>query len=410
MKLTELKKLATRHNIKGRSSMNKAELERALARVKKSRKPAKKKSRKPAKKKSRKPAKKKSRKPAKKKSRKPAKKKFIIMCDYTDKSLVLVGSTYAHKEEIKKAGGKYNPNLSVGKGWIFPKTKKKVVEKLVKKMRSAPAKSRKAVKKSRKKKGKKSSRKSSRKHKKKFRMEKIQIPPKGNCFQDCQGGYCMLPGMQTRYHNIYYTGVDTARFCSPGGRVSSDKFDVGPEGDQGQIVENPDYTKCVNPSKKYVSGHVCHGLTYQPLRNWNKRARKRAHARRKRTIERDQKTSLQNSIKAVDRLLRDVAVEYSSEDEDIFSLNEGFLEEVQNKAYNFPGIQEHYDKYFDTIMRAEPYRDLKVAFMKKVLEIAKKSSPANSKETAKTMIRLFRKQVEEKKEEKHELEKELRRL
>ena len=46
MKLTELKKLATRHNIKGRSSMNKAELERALARVKKSRKPAKKKSRK----------------------------------------------------------------------------------------------------------------------------------------------------------------------------------------------------------------------------------------------------------------------------------------------------------------------------------------------------------------------------
>ena len=143
MKLTELKKLATRHNIKGRSSMNKAELERALARVKKSRKPAKKKSRKPAKKKSRKPAKKKSRKPAKKKSRKPAKKKsrkpakkkFIIMCDYTDKSLVLVGSTYAHKEEIKKAGGKYNPNLSVGKGWVFPKTKKKVVEKLVKKMR-----------------------------------------------------------------------------------------------------------------------------------------------------------------------------------------------------------------------------------------------------------------------------------
>ena len=110
---------------------------------------------KPAKKKSRKPAKKKSRKPAKKKSRKPAKKKFIIMCDYTDKSLVLVGSTYAHKEEIKKAGGKYNPNLSVGKGWVFPKTKKKVVEKLVKKMRSAPAKSSKAVKKSRKKKVKK---------------------------------------------------------------------------------------------------------------------------------------------------------------------------------------------------------------------------------------------------------------
>jgi len=156
MKLAELKKLATKHNIKGRSKMNKAQLEKALSRVRHSRKPVKKKSRKSVKKKSRKPVKKKSRKPVKKKSRKPVKKKFIIMCDYTDKSLVLLGSTYAHKEEIKKAGGKYNPNLSVGKGWVFPKTKKKVVEKLVKKMRSAPAKSRKAVKKSRKKKGKKS--------------------------------------------------------------------------------------------------------------------------------------------------------------------------------------------------------------------------------------------------------------
>ena len=76
----ELKKLATKHTIKGRSKMNKAQLEKSLAHhvksvKKKSRKPAKKKSRKPAKKKSRKPAKKKSRKPAKKKSRKPAKKK-----------------------------------------------------------------------------------------------------------------------------------------------------------------------------------------------------------------------------------------------------------------------------------------------------------------------------------------------
>ena len=156
--LSDLKITARNLNVKGRSKMNKKQLLAAitaLKKSKKSRKPAKKKSRKPAKKKSRKPAKKKSRKPAKKKSRKPAKKKFIIMCDYTDKSIVLLGSTYAHKEEIKKAGGKYNPNLSIGKGWVFPKTKKKAVEKLVKKMRSAPAKSRKAVKKSRKKKVKK---------------------------------------------------------------------------------------------------------------------------------------------------------------------------------------------------------------------------------------------------------------
>ena len=62
MKLAELKKLAAKHKIKGRSKMNKAQLERALVphlRVKKSRKPAKK-SRKPTKKKSRKPVKRKT--------------------------------------------------------------------------------------------------------------------------------------------------------------------------------------------------------------------------------------------------------------------------------------------------------------------------------------------------------------
>ena len=61
MKLAELKKLAAKHKIKGRSKMNKAQLERALVphlRVKKSRKPVKK-SRKPVKK-SRKPVKRKT--------------------------------------------------------------------------------------------------------------------------------------------------------------------------------------------------------------------------------------------------------------------------------------------------------------------------------------------------------------
>ena len=220
-------------------------------------------------KKSRKPKKKKSRKSVKKKSRKPVKKKFIIMCDYTDKSIVLLGSTYAHKEEIKKAGGKYNPNLSVGKGWVFPKTKKKTVEKLVKKMRSAPAKSRKAVKKSRKKKAKKSSRKSSRKYKKKFRMKK------GNCFQDCQGGICLFGGKE-RFHNIYYTGENKAKFCSPGIGVTDNEFTIGRLGDQGQIV---DQSNCANPSK-YAEGHVCHKLERERLREWNQSVRAVEHAKR----------------------------------------------------------------------------------------------------------------------------------
>ena len=73
--LNELKKMATQRKIKGRSKMNKKELESALGIKAGSRKPSKKKSRKPSKKKSRKPSKKKSRKPSKKKSRKPSKKK-----------------------------------------------------------------------------------------------------------------------------------------------------------------------------------------------------------------------------------------------------------------------------------------------------------------------------------------------
>ena len=78
--LAELKKLATKHKIKGRSKMNKAQLEKSLTKRvksvrKKSRKPVKRKSRKPVKKKSRKPVRKKSRKPVRKKSRKPVKKK-----------------------------------------------------------------------------------------------------------------------------------------------------------------------------------------------------------------------------------------------------------------------------------------------------------------------------------------------
>jgi len=215
MKLAELKKLAAKHNIVGRSKMNKAQLEKALSRVRHSRKQAKKKSRKPAnksrksvKKKSRKSVKKKSRKSVKKKSRKP-RKKFIIMCDYTDKSIVLLGSTYAHKEEIKKAGGKYNPNLSVGKGWVFPKTKKKTVEKLVKKMRSAPAKSRKAVKKSRKKKAKKS---------------KFKFPACAEYV--CEHPFLCRPGMYK--HNVYNIRVENGDLVA--NRCSNDQKETLVEG------------------------------------------------------------------------------------------------------------------------------------------------------------------------------------
>ncbi len=375
MKLAELKKLATKHNIKGRSKMNKAQLEKALSRVRHSRKPVKKK----------------SRKPVKKKSRKPAKKKFIIMGDYTDKSLVLLGSTYAHKEEIKKAGGKYNPNLSVGKGWVFPKTKKKAVEKLVKKMRSAPAKSRKAVKKSRKKKGKKSSRKSSRKYKKKFRMKK------GNCLQDCQGSMCLLGGKK-RYHNIYYPGANQAKFCSPGLGVTREQFTIS---DQGQIV---DQSNCANPSK-YARGHDCHDLEYEKLRAWNRRVMKAQHRGRLRKIENVMKQSQKAAISTVNRLLNEAA------DEDTeaatFDASIDFLGAVnESRLHDKDSKQKVYNKYFDLIMKSPTAIILRRDFLKKVLAAAKKVSPENAKDISKNMLNLFRKQVKEGKEEDRMLEKE----
>ena len=83
MKLLELKKLATKHKIKGRSKMKRDELERVLApylntKSKKSRKPRAKKSRKPRAKKSRKPSAKKSRKSVKQSKKSRVRRKTVV--------------------------------------------------------------------------------------------------------------------------------------------------------------------------------------------------------------------------------------------------------------------------------------------------------------------------------------------
>ena len=38
---------------------------------------------------------------------------------YTDKSIVVYGDTYPHRATLKAMGGRFNANLSVGKGWVF---------------------------------------------------------------------------------------------------------------------------------------------------------------------------------------------------------------------------------------------------------------------------------------------------
>ncbi len=47
--------------------------------------------------------------------------------DYSEKAIAVVGDTITIKDELKKLGGRFNPRLSCGAGWIFSK---KVEEKL----------------------------------------------------------------------------------------------------------------------------------------------------------------------------------------------------------------------------------------------------------------------------------------
>ena len=47
---------------------------------------------------------------------------MLKIINYSDKSIVVVGDgTKTHKDSLKELGGKYNPNLSGGAGWIFSK-------------------------------------------------------------------------------------------------------------------------------------------------------------------------------------------------------------------------------------------------------------------------------------------------
>ncbi len=55
----------------------------------------------------------------------------VIIEKYTDKAIVVRGETKTYKEKFTDLGGKWNPNLEGGAGWIFPKTSLDKVQKLV---------------------------------------------------------------------------------------------------------------------------------------------------------------------------------------------------------------------------------------------------------------------------------------
>ena len=51
----------------------------------------------------------------------------IKLIDYSDKAIADIGDTRAIKETLKSLGGRYNPHLNCGAGWIFSKKKEQEV-------------------------------------------------------------------------------------------------------------------------------------------------------------------------------------------------------------------------------------------------------------------------------------------
>jgi len=59
--------------------------------------------------------------------------KTLQLVEYTERSIVVIGSgTLEHSDSLQKLGGKFNPKLKCGSGWVFAKTRKEYVEKFIK--------------------------------------------------------------------------------------------------------------------------------------------------------------------------------------------------------------------------------------------------------------------------------------
>lgn len=67
----------------------------------------------------------------------PIKEGSISIVDYSEKSIAVIGETKAIKDTLSALGGKFNPRLNCGMGWIFPKTKSEAVIKALKEIAEA---------------------------------------------------------------------------------------------------------------------------------------------------------------------------------------------------------------------------------------------------------------------------------
>lgn len=55
----------------------------------------------------------------------------LQIINYTDRSIVVIGDTLSHSNALGTLGGKFNPNLRVGQGWIFAKMREDSVRKYI---------------------------------------------------------------------------------------------------------------------------------------------------------------------------------------------------------------------------------------------------------------------------------------
>ena len=55
----------------------------------------------------------------------------VQIIDYSEKAIAVIGDTKEIKEELKAAGGRFNPRLSCGAGWIFSKKSMEKVQKII---------------------------------------------------------------------------------------------------------------------------------------------------------------------------------------------------------------------------------------------------------------------------------------
>lgn len=58
-------------------------------------------------------------------------KASMQIIDYSEKAFAVIGETKTIKDDLKRLGGRFNPKLSCGAGWIFSKTKLDEVQKFL---------------------------------------------------------------------------------------------------------------------------------------------------------------------------------------------------------------------------------------------------------------------------------------